>query len=195
MHNVITARALPSFAVLLSDRRAFTASTRKDGCRLNWWCSPLSGLGSSVAVHWELHVLADPVCFRWCFTLSGLTYLSGVKKQPSQGIDISHRQLWNVFTEGPETFKDKFGSDFAKLPSSSPDILFSFLFVCAVNKKKMLLFPAFYILASVLCIIDSSNVWLMADKLERYTTNPLWFPAFPPSSFHLNSLKRGHMSN
>lgn len=31
-----------------------------------------------------------------------------------------------------------------------------------------------------LCIADPGNVWLMAYKLERYTTNPSWFPAPQP---------------
>lgn len=107
-------------AVLLSDLLPFTLSSRKDDspCISTKVMPDTLSLSTflllDLPVIYKVSVLPSgplwpcteactcvgPILsvFRWCFTLSGLTYLSG-KKFP--GMDISHRQLWNVFTEWP----------------------------------------------------------------------------------------------
>lgn len=123
--------------------------------------------------------VCDAACFRWCFTLSGLTYLSGVKKAFPGNSHIPQTAL-ECFYRRPR--------DLQRL------VLFQATFI--LNRHCLMLFfffilyklwiyhccfPHFIFYLLFLCFTGLRNVWLMAYKLERYTTNPLWFPA-PPSS-------------
>lgn len=98
-----------------------------------------SSLGSSVRS--ELHVLAILCIWDDVSHCQGWLIWEGWKKKPSQGIAVSHRQLWNVFTEGLKTFKDKFGSDYLRPHQTLYNVFFFFNSVQAVYKS--LLFPVF----------------------------------------------------
>lgn len=67
--------------------------------------------------------VGNPVCYRWCFTLSGLTYLSGVQKKTFPGNRHIPQTALECFYRRPGDLQRQV---WLRLPSSSPDIVYCY---------------------------------------------------------------------
>lgn len=189
-------------AFLLSDCCAFTASSTKkqtSDVSRSAHISPLPP--SDLAVIW----IATPLVWAplWPCTESYMCWWSRVFQMMFHTVRVDLSEQGEKIKTFPgnrhipqtalECFyrrpRDLQRQVWLRLPSSSPDIVyryFFFLYELQINHCCCFLHFIFQLLFP--CIADPGNVWLMAYKLERYTTNRLWFPAPPPPRPFISTL-------